>query len=106
MDSTQARCELLHSEPLFERSRIDDAAAMGAVADFAAAIPSLDLEYNAFGADLDDARNRADRPAHGSCGEVADLDVHADADETCRQMRSDGVARRHFHVQDHHRRSI
>src|SRR5260370_7635278 len=51
------------SEPLHELQRIDDAAAMGAIADLAVALPGLDLEHHALGVDLDDARNGADRAA-------------------------------------------
>src|ERR1700738_2029829 len=105
-DSIQTHCELPYSEPLLELQHIDDAAAMGAIADLAVAVPGLDLEHHALWVDPDDARNGANGAANRSCGEVADFHVHADADEALRQMRSDRGAGGHFHMQDHDRRGV
>src|SRR5713226_3813805 len=67
MDSIQTHGELLHSEPLLELQHIDDAAAMGAIADLAVAVPGPDLEQHALAVDLDHARIGADRAANRSC---------------------------------------
>ena len=54
IDSVQTQCELLYSEPLLKLQHINDAAAMGAIADLAVAVPGVDLEHHALGVDLDD----------------------------------------------------
>ena len=65
---------------------------MCAIADLAVAVPSLDLEYDGLGVDLDDSRKGADLAADRSRSEVTDIHVHADADEALWQMRCDGGA--------------
>ena len=75
IDSIQAHCELLYSEPLLELQHVNDAAAMGAIADLAVAVPGLHLEHHALGIDLDDPRNGADRAAARSCCEVRAADA-------------------------------
>jgi hypothetical protein len=84
--SIQVRGELPCSEPLLELGNVDDAAAMGTIANLAAANPRLDLEHHAVRLDLYNASNSADRAADRRCGKVADFHVHADADEALRQM--------------------
>ena len=37
---------------------------------------------------------------------MTDFHIHADADKTFRQMRSDRGAAGHFHMQDHHRGAV
>src|SRR5260370_24071177 len=106
LNSIRTRCELLYSGPLLELQHIDDAAAVGAIADLAVAVPGLDLEHHALWINLDNARNGANAAADRRCREVADFHVHADAHKTLRQVRSDGGARRHFHMQDHHWRGV
>ena len=54
IDSIQTQCELLYSEPLLKLQHIKNAAAMGAIADLAVAVPCVDLEHHALGVDLDD----------------------------------------------------
>src|SRR6267154_1333670 len=90
LNSIRTRCELLYSGPLLELQHIDDAAAVGAIADLAVAVPGLDLEHHAPGVDLHHSRNGTDLAAYRRRGEVTDFHVHADADKTLRQMRCDG----------------
>src|ERR1700754_1053329 len=90
--ASDARGGLPYTEALLELFHINDTAAMSAIADLAVAVPSLDVEYDAPGIDLDDSRTGTDLVADWSRSEVTDLHVHANADEALWQMRSDGGA--------------
>ena len=79
--SIQTHCELPYAVLPLELQHVDDAAAMGAIADLAVAVPGLDLEYHALGINLDDARDGANGAADRGCSEVTDFHVHADADK-------------------------
>ena len=58
-ESSQSHRRLRRAEPVLKVPQIDDAATMGAVANLAIAIPSLDLEHHALGLDFDDASDHA-----------------------------------------------
>jgi hypothetical protein len=91
---------------LLEFQHTDDSAAMNAITDLARLIPGLNIEQHRLALDPCYARNRPNPVTNRGRREMADVDVHSNTDEAWPQSDSDGRSRRHFHMQDHHRRRI
>ena len=79
---------------------------MTALADAAAVVEGFDLEPDHPTFYRDHLRSGAHPRADRAGGQVPDVDLGADRDPARLQMRRDGIARRHLHFQDHHRRRI
>src|SRR6476659_843551 len=96
----------LPRKPFRKRLGIDEATGVAAVADPALALEGFDREADhaaLYGYDLPrDPHGRADQRR----AEMADIDLGPDRDPAGLKVRPDGVAGRHLHFQDHHRRRI
>src|ERR1700756_4595494 len=97
---------LRHAKPLFERGVIHQPPPVAAFADMAHLVEGLDLEADDAALHLNHLGRGAHLGAGGRCREMADVDLGADGDPAGLQASRDGIARRHLHFQDHHRRRI
>src|ERR1700693_3002757 len=86
-------------KPLHEALEIDEAAGVAAGADLTFAMERRDLEADDAAFHRDHLRRGANGGADRGGGEMADVDLGAERDPAWLEMRVDGVARRHLHLQ-------
>ena len=76
---------LLNSETPLEFTDVDDTATMGPLADPALGVPGFDLEKDALGDDFRNLCDCANRTSNGGGCQMANVDLHANADGVGRQ---------------------